>query len=197
MLLLTGCNFQKKLWVYVSFEYSSDEGGWFSGYIESSDGRYVDDVIVIIDSSYSFVYVDTLRKFINEYVFPNNEFDVSFEAEGFKKIDCQVKIPGGINLIQYDGSLSLSDNDGDTIIWDYIGDKPDKYRVMVYKGYQKIFDTYLTNTTVIIYPDNFTFSGDYTFYLLSVNYSDLNNADNGSIVAGVYRIRRTYTIINK
>lgn len=195
--LLSGCIFDKKIWLYVSFEYSNLEGGWFSGYIESSDGKSIKDVIITIDSSYSFTYIDTLRKFLNDYVFPDNQFDVSFEADGYEAVYCSVKIPKGINLEQFDGVLSLSDDNGDTISWTFLGEAPDAYRVLIYKGFEKIYDRYLNTNSIIIYSDIFTFAGVYTFYLLSLNYSELNNAAKGSIVAGVYRIERNYTITNK
>ncbi len=197
IITFSGCIFEKKIWVYVSFEYSNSEGGWFSGYIESSEGKLIKDVIITIDSGYSFIYVDTLRKFLNDYVYPDNQFNVSFEAKGYKTVYCSVKIPKGINLEQFDGVLSLSDENGDTISWTFLGEEPDAYRVLIYKGFEKIYDRYLNTNSIIIYPDIFTFAGDYTFYLLSLNYSELNNAANGSIVAGVYRIERNYTITNK
>lgn len=197
LIFFMGCSFEKKLWLYVSFEYSPSEGGWFSGYIESSDGRFVNDVLITIDSVDSFIYVDTLRRFLNEYVYPKSYFDVSFKATGFKKVTCDVKIPEGINLIQFDGILSLSDNDGDTIIWESMGDSVDMYRVIIYKGYEKKFDKYLSSTSIVIYPDIFIYSGDYTINILCLNYSELNNAVSGSVVAGVYRLQRTYTIVNK
>uniref|UniRef100_A0A7C4U7P0 Uncharacterized protein n=1 Tax=candidate division WOR-3 bacterium TaxID=2052148 RepID=A0A7C4U7P0_UNCW3 len=197
IIIINGCLFEKRLWLYVSFEYSQGEGGWFSGYIESSSGKSVKDVKITIDTSYTFNYVDTLRIFLNDYVFPGNEFSVLFEADGYDDATCNVKIPEGIYFTQFDGILSLSDTDGDTIIWSVIGEKPDAFRVMIYKGYNKIYEKNLRDTTLVIYPDVFTFSGNYNLILIEENFSQIKGASSNSVVAGVYRVEKDYTITNK
>jgi len=184
LIIMLGCESQKKMAVYASFE-KSTEGSWFYGIFETEDGRRLIDVTVTIDSLNPFK-MDTLTRH-NLTISPHSHYTVRMYYKGLPEVTGDVYVPSDFSITQIDSFIS--NNEDDTIKWVVLDTlvKPDYWRIFIYRGNTKVYDTYFNaDTRKCVIPSNvFSYIQTYDFTLIALCYGNLQNASSRSTLAGV------------
>ena len=188
LIATLGCENQKKMAVYASFE-KSTEGSWFYGIFETEDGRRLIDVTITIDSLAPFK-MDTLTRH-NLAISPHSHHTVSIYYKELPEVTGDVYVPSDFRVTKIDSIISIGEDD--TIKW-VVSDtlvKPDYWRIFIYRGNTKVYDNYFNRYTRECIIPSRVFAGvfsdiqTYDFTIIALCYGNLQNASSYSTLAGV------------